>query len=332
MLEMLAEAGAHVQLYTQACAPVMDGPTIRGVLAESKSGREAFLGRVVIDATGDGDVAARAGVPFVVGRPPDGSMQPATLMFKVAGVDVTRAVLPGAFEQTFPVPAGDLQQLGRDHLPPPAGHVLLYATTLPGVVTVNMTNCVDVDGTRAEDLTRAEQACRQQVGPIVAFLREFVPGFEQCFTITSGAMMGIRESRHFQGAYTLTHEDILAARVFPDWAVAGAHFNFDVHNLTGSGLDATGLQRGFPQVNPYTIPYRCFLPAGVEQLLLAGRLISGTHLAHSSFRVMPICANMGHAMGVAAALCVQENISPRDLDVTRLQARLREQNMAPETA
>ena len=327
MLDMLQLAGVGLHLYTFACAPVMEGNRIAGVVTESKSGRAAFMARIVIDASGDGDIAARAGAPFVKGRESDGKMQPVTLMFKVAGVDTSRAIFPGSFHSHIQVPAGEIQALAREHLPFPAGHVLLYRSTLPGVVTCNMTNCIDVDGASAEDLTRAECVCRSQIEPIVAFLRQYAPGYEQCYVISTASIIGVRETRHFIGEYALTEDDIRSARVFDDWAVAGAHFGFDVHSLTGPGLDKTGCQKDFKQTNAYTIPYRCFVPKEIECLLLAGRNISGTHLAHSSYRVMPICANMGQAAGVAAAICAARAISPRALDVRELQEELRKQGV-----
>ncbi len=324
LLEMLVEAGVQVHLYTFAVAPVLDAGRVGGVIAESKSGRTAFLAPVVIDASGDGDIAARAGVPYLQGREADGRMQPMTLMFKVAGVQCGLFPLPGSFESITPLADGTtLQQHAREVLPQPAGHVLLYETTLPGVVTVNMTNCIDVSGTSAEDLTRATLTCRQQMGTIVDFLQRFAPGFEECFAISSAAQIGVRETRHFQGDYSLTEEDILAARVFDDWVVTRAHFNFDIHNLDGSGLDENGVQNEFRQPRGYTIPYGCLLPVGVEGLLLAGRCISGTHKAHSNFRVMPICANIGQAAGIAAALAAQRGITPRELPVSDIQEALR---------
>ena len=329
LLVMATEAGVHLHLHTQACAPVMEGNTIAGVFTESKSGREAFLAKIVVDATGDGDIAARAGVPFQKGRDGDGRMQPATLMFKVAGVDTSRAVFPGAFESNMPVPCGNIQDLGKQYLPPPAGHVLLYQSTLPGIVTVNMTNSTGIDGTSAIDLTRAEIECRAQIEPIIAFLRKFVPGFESCYLITSAAAVGIRETRHFEGEYMLTERDILDARVFDDWVVAKVHFNFDIHHLESSGLDPTGVQQKFPQPKPYTIPYRCLVPRLVDNLILAGRNISGTHVAHSSFRVMPICANIGQAAGIAAALCARRGVMPGRLESSAIQDVLRGQGVSP---
>ncbi len=321
-LDMLADAGVMVLLYTFVCGVVMEGNRLTGVITESKSGRRVFTGKVFIDGTGDGDVAAFAGVEFYKGRETDGKMQPVTLMFKVAGVDTDRAVLLGSFESTYQTDKGELQALAKEHIPYPAGHLLAYATTLPGIVTLNMTNCTDIDGTLAEDLTKAELVCRSQMPAILAYLRTYVPGFENCYIISAGSMMGVRETRHFKGEYVLHENDILTARVFPDWVVRGAHFNFDVHNLTGAGLDKTGVQHKWSQPKGYTIPYGCLVPVGVEGLLLSGRNISGTHMAHSNYRVMPICVGIGEAAGIAASIAVQENCRLRDVAVEKIQALL----------
>lgn len=326
-LEMLTEAGVKLRLYTFTSEAIVENGRVKGVITQSKAGRQAILSNVIIDATGDGDIAASAGVPYHKGRESDGKMQPMSLMFKVAGVDVERGVFPGGFEETFELPKGDIQELGRAHIPAPAGHVLLYRSTLPGIVTCNMTNCIEVDGTDPEDLTHATLVCRSQLEPIIRFLREYVLGFENCFLISCASVIGVRETRHFEGMCTITEEDIRQARVFEDWAVTKAKFNFDIHNLTGNGLDQTGEQKKFTQTKGYTIPYGCLVPKSIDGLLLAGRDISGTHKAHSNYRVMPICANMGQAAGTAAALCVRQGIEPRELDVKLLQEKLKEQGV-----
>jgi hypothetical protein len=324
MLEILSEAGVILQLYTFMADAWMDGETIRGVITESKSGREAIAAKVVIDATGDGDVACKAGADFVKGREGDGRMQPVTVMFKVAGVDEARALFPGGFE-SMP----ELQAIAREHLPAPAGHVLLYRTTLPGVVSVNMTNMINIDGTDVRDLTRGEIACRQQIPLIEDFLRKHVPGFEKCYVISSSSLLGVRETRHFKGEYTVTADDILAARQFEDWIATRCFFNFDIHSLDGPGLDKDGAQQGFAQQRKYTIPYRACLPLKIEGLLLAGRNISGTHKAHSNYRVMPICLNMGQGVGTAAALAALAGVTPRQVDILAVQARLIQQGVQP---
>ena len=127
--------------------------------------------------------------------------------------------------------------------------------------------------------------------------------------------------------YLREQDDIRTARVFDDWAVTKASFNFDIHNIDGSGLDENGEQKKFTQKKGYTIPYGCLVPKEIDGLLLAGRNISGTHKAHSNFRVMPICANIGQAAGTAAALCAAQDIQPRDLSVSLLQEKLQEQGV-----
>lgn len=328
-LEMLKEAGVRLRLYTFASDVIMEENRIKGVILESKSGREAVMAKVVIDCTGDGDIAARAGAEYVKGRESDGAMQPASIMFKVGGVDYSRAIFPGGFEQKVQVPAGEIQALGRENLPSPAGHVLLYRSTLPGVVTCNMTNCIGIDGTDADDLAKATFLCREQMEPIIKFLRAYAPGYENCYLLSSASLIGVRETRHFAGVETITEQDIQEARIFEDWVVTKAHFNFDVHNMTGNGLDATGSQETFKQVKGYTIPYGCLVPKTIDGLLLAGRNISGTHMAHANYRVMPICANMGQAAGIAAALAAKDGILPRDVNVKRIQEILRQNGVEP---
>ena len=317
-LEMLDEVGCKVMLYTFAEDVICDGDKILGVSVINKSGKTDIYAKITIDATGDGDIAARAGAEFVLGRESDNKMQPATLMFKVGGVDCNRAVFLGSFESTYETPHGELQALAKQHIPYPAGHILTYETTLPGIVTCNMTNAIEIDGTCAEDLTEATLVCRRQMDDIVKYLRAFVPGYENCFIISSASLIGIRETRHFKGKYTLTEQDILEAKVFDDYVVKDAYFNFDVHNIAGSGLDKTGVQKYFPQEKGYTIPYRCLLPETKENLLLCGRNISGTHMAHSNFRVMPICVGIGEAAGAAAYISALQNRNLNDIDANEI--------------
>ena len=181
-----------------------------------------------------------------------------------------------------------------------------------------MTNSVGIDGTKTEDLTRATAECRRQLDAIVKYLREFVPGYENCFLLSSASLIGIRETRHFKGRYTLNEDDILNARVFEDYVVRDAYFNFDVHNIEGAGLDETGVQHSFGQTKGYTIPYRCLLPEGKENLLLCGRNISGTHMAHSDFRAMPICVGIGEAAGAAAASAVINKINASEVNAAEI--------------
>ena len=322
-IEMLEEAKVECLLYTTVCDVLMENDQVKGVICCNKDGLTVYTAKVVIDASGDGDVAYKSGAEYIKGRETDGKMQPATLMFKVGGVDMERAVFPGSFETLVETEKGELQALAREKLPHPAGHVLLYRSTIDGIVTCNMTNVTDIDGTKAEDLTKAEIVCRKQMLPIVEFLREFVPGYENCYIVGSASLIGIRETRHFKGVTTLTEQDILEAKQFDDAVVFGAHFNFDVHNVTGAGLDKTGVQKHFKQANGYTIPYGCLVPEKVDGLLLAGRNISGTHMAHSNFRAMPICSGIGEAAGIAASIAIKQNKSVRSVRATEIQQIMR---------
>ncbi len=317
-LEMLYEVDCRIMLYTFAEDAICDGDKVIGATVINKSGKTDIYAKITIDATGDGDIAARAGAEFILGRESDNKMQPATLMFKVGGVDYDKAVFLGSFESTYDTPNGELQALAKQHISSPAGHILTYKSTLPGIVTCNMTNAIEIDGTCAEDLTKATLTCRRQMDEIVSYLRKFVPGYEQCFIISSASLIGIRETRHFKGKYTLNEHDILEARVFDDFVVKDAYFNFDVHNIAGAGLDKTGSQKHFSQENGYTIPYRCLLPETKENLLLCGRNISGTHMAHSNFRAMPICVGIGEAAGAAACYSVLKNINLNNIDAKEI--------------
>ncbi len=317
--EMVKECGIKILYYTSVCGAAVKNDILEGVFVENKSGRGFIRAKVIVDSTGDGDVAYYAGVPFCLGREEDHKMQPATIMFKLGGVDYDRAVFPGSFESLVPTEKGELQSLGKTILPFPAGHVLLYRQPTDGTVSVNMTNSINVDGTDAESITRATLECRSQIEPIIGFLREYAPGYEHCWLMSTASLIGIRETRHFEGMERLEKDDILTARYHENWVVRHAFFNFDVHNITGAGLDKTGIQHEWKQNGTYTIPYGCLLPKRIERLLLSGRNISGSHLAHSNFRIMSVCMALGEAAGAAASLCVNQKkdslkeVSARDI-------------------
>lgn len=161
------------------------------------------------------------------------------------------------------------------------------------------------------------------------FLRRFMPGFENCYLRLSGSEFGVRESRHFHGRHTLTEQEILAGTVFDDWIATWNHFPFDIHNVTGCGLDDNGVLDGFPPDRTYTVPLRCCQPKTGTGLLLAGRNISGTHVAHSSFRVMPICLNIGLGVGIAAAVAWKKRTLPELVDIEIIQQEIIRQGVVP---
>ncbi|MGB9620617.1 MAG: FAD-dependent oxidoreductase, partial [Armatimonadota bacterium] len=199
----------------------------------------------------------------------------------------------------------------------PREDVLFFRTTREGEVHFNTTRVVRADGTRSEDLTRAEIESRRQVRQMVDFLRADVPGFEQAYLQLTGTQIGVRETRRIVGEYVLTAEDVLGARKFED-CVARGSYPIDIHDPAGGGT----VIKHLPPGESYDVPYRCLVPLGIGNLLVAGRPISSTHEAHSSLRVMPIACAVGEAAGTAAALCVRFGVAPRALDTRRLQSTL----------
>ena len=328
LLEYLTELGVEIQFNTLVADAVTENGCVRGVITESKSGREAVMADVVIDCTGDGDVAARAGAEFTLGRSEDHLCQPMTLMFRIGGVDYSRAIFPHSFESQVDVPAGEIQALGRENLPFPAGHVLLYQTPLPGEVCVNMTNAIHADGTDVRSLNQAEITCRKQIPKIIAFLRKYAPGYEHCYWVTFASNVGVRETRHFKTVQELSAEDILEGRLFPDWISTGNGFNFDIHHVNGAGLDPNGAQKTFRSKGFYSVPAGCCIPEKLDGLLLAGRCIGGSHKAHSNFRIMSVCFGIGQGAGVMAAKAVRTPCPVRKVDIKAVQQELIRQGIS----
>lgn len=322
----LTEAGCELLLHSVVADAIVKDDTVRGVVVENKSGRQALKAKVVIDCTGDGDVAARASVPFQKGRHSDGRMQPVTTYFTIGSTDPTQFGPCFDFHDEWTLRDGRVLQkvtweaAVRGELPSTVGHLLLYPLPLPGEVLVNMTNVMDVDGTDGFDLTRAEIEARAQIEPIVAFLRKEVPGCEDAYLVRIASFVGVRETRRIEGDYTLTKHDILECTHFDD-VIATGWAAVDIHAPTGHG---SGTTRERP-VKAYGIPYRALLPRNRKNLLVAGRCISGTHEAMASYRMQPCCLAMGEAAGTAAAIAVEQGVSPRQVDVQRLQEQLRAQ-------
>ncbi len=336
-LELLDEAGVRMLFHAFASGILADGgPAMqgraaagaRGVVLETKSGPIAVAAPVVIDCTGDADLAAQAGARFQVGREGDGRVQPMTLMFRLGGVDQDRfnAYIrdnPGQWRGVHGLwdlvakasEAGDLDLPRED--------ILFFATPHRGELSVNCTRVTAALGTDVFDLSRAEIEARRQMRQIAAFFRKYVPGFASSYVIQSGTTVGVRETRRIEADYVLTAQDVLEARKFPD-AIARASYPIDIHNPTGKGT----VLRKLPPGEWYEVPMRSLLPRGVENLLVAGRAIGGTHEAHSSYRVTPTAMATGQAAGVCAALAVRQRRGLRDVPTAEVQAELRRQGAA----
>lgn len=315
---MMAEAGVDIRLHRSAVETLVSGDRVRGIITESKSGREAMLADVVIDCTGDGDVAACAGVPYGKGRESDGEMQSVTLFFMLANVRY-RQTTHGTDIHDLLVKASE------DH---GLGYVVPYRTPSffeqpnPDRAIVQIAHVHGVDGTDADDLSRAEIEARAQIQAAVAAMQT-VPELAGVELITSGPHIGVRETRHFEGRYRLEEDDLVTGGAFED-GICWTRFGIDIHGSSSKGTVAVEGRR----VQPYQIPYRALLPVNREGLILAGRCISGSSRAHGSFRVTGDCVAMGQAAGTAAALALAAGVSPSELAPDTLVARLRADGVA----
>ena len=322
--DLLDEAGVRFLFHAFATDVVGHG-RVDGVVFATKSGPLVIRARAVVDCTGDGDIAALAGAPFEIGRDEDDLVQPMTLMFRVAEFERTAfdnyvRAHPDQWRGVHGL--WDLVKRATEagELELPREDILFFGTPHEREVSVNSTRVTGVLGTDVWDLTRAEWLSRRQMRQIVAFLRRHVPGFERAYVVQSGVNVGVRETRRVVGEYQLTADDVLTARKFDD-VIARAAYPIDIHSPTGRG---TVLKR-VPDGEAYDIPLRCLLPQRVDHLLVAGRCISGTHEAHSSYRVMPVSMATGQAAGVCAALSARLGKPPRDVPVRDVQRELRRQ-------
>ena len=320
-LQMLDDAGVRFLFHAFATDIVGDGVT-DGVVFETKSGPLVVRARAVVDGTGDGDVAARAGADYEIGRSKDGLVQPMTLMFRI--VDFERELFkkyvadhPGQWRGVHGLWDLVAKAAERGELDLAREDILFFGTPHPREVSVNSTRVTRVLGSDVWDLTYAEWESRRQMRQIAAFFRKYVPGFEDAYIAQSGVNVGVRETRRIVGEYQLTAEDLLSARKFDD-AVAQGSYPVDIHNPEGKGT----VLRKIPAGEAYDIPLRSLIPREIEGLVVAGRCISGTHEAHSSYRVMPIAMATGHAAGVAAALASRGAMPIRGVPVADVQAEL----------
>jgi hypothetical protein len=323
-LDLLDDAGVGFLLHSFATDVLAKDGQVEGVAFATKSGPVVVRARTVVDCTGDGDVAALAGAPYEVGREEDHLVQPMTLMFRMfefqrAAFEAYVAAHPDQWRGVHGLWDLIREASAAGELDLPREDILFFGTPHPEEVSVNSTRVTRVLGVDVWDLTYAEWQGRRQMRQIAAFLRKYVPGFEASYVGQSGVHVGVRETRRITGEYVMTVDDVLNARKFDD-VIARSTYPVDVHNPRGQG---TMLKR-VPPGEAYDIPLRALLPLGVEGLLVAGRCISGTHEALSSYRVMPVSMATGHAAGVCAAIASRAGTPPRRVapdDVQRELAR-----------
>jgi hypothetical protein len=340
--DLLAESEARVLYHTWISEALVEEGALTGIIIENKSGRQQIRARLTLDCTGDADVAFRAGVPCVSGDPEDGKNQPMSLRFALAGVDQERAASFLADElgmncyarpPLFEIGAGEAKNtplgplicsavadgvLAEDDL----GYLQFFSMLgRPQELAFNCPRIAGLSATDAWDLSQAQTIGRQKIRRIARFFKAYVRGFEDSYIGTIAPMVGVRESRRIVGDYTLTEEDYLTEARFPD-AVARNSYPIDIHSTKAKG----GLvMKHLPPGHYHEIPYRCLLPVGVENLLVAGRCLSATFAAQAAVRIQQNCRALGEAAGLAAALCLEQNVTPRDIDTDELRRKLNAQ-------
>lgn len=333
-LEMLEDVEVKILFYVFCSDVIKEGNDVKGVIIESKEGREAILAKTVIDCTGDGDVAFRAGVECHKGDA-DGGMQPPTLMFCMRGVNVQELrdaivnrpeefdmdVMPTEQFKSGPfIVVGfrkKIEEAREKGYSIPVARTILITGLADDEIWVNMSRVCGVDSTNPTSYTDGEITARMQNDEIERYLRDFIPGFEHAWRDKVAAFMGIRESRVIKGKYVLTADDILSCRKFED-AVGVASYPVDIHHSHGD--DCTMMW--CPDC--YDLPYRMLVPEKVENLLVAGRCASMTHEAMASARVMSTCMVMGEAAGRAAKIAVEEGVPVSKVNVEAVREDLRE--------
>ncbi|TBL76665.1 FAD-dependent oxidoreductase [Paenibacillus thalictri] len=318
--EEVLGSGANILFHTVADQVLLDGDRISGLVISNKSGRSVVQAKLYIDASGDADLAALSGVPFQSGGE-QGELQPGTMCYVVTGADQAR------FEQ-FLEETGEHKQLvntvtqaqQNGDLPEGRKRISGMAWITESIVGFNFGHIFGIDGTNAEDLSRAAIEGRKLIDTQIRFLRKYVPGFEHIRLVHSGDQVGIRETRRIEGDYTLVVEDFLAMRTFEDDIARNSYF-IDIHL---ANADSTMTIKHLPKGESHGVPYRCMLPKGKSNLIVAGRAVSSDRPVQGSLRVMPNCFAMGQAAGVAASIA-NTGGGFREVPIAELQRKLVEQ-------
>lgn len=290
--DMIAEAKIHLRLHSTFSSAIVEDGRVIGVIVESKEGRQALLGEVVVDASGDLDVAASAGAPFGHGS------YIVTTVFRLGGVDVAEAE---RFEYEEPEAFHAIDREAKRILGGSWDKWWLK-TPLPGIVWCNCPHMTGYDGLLVSDLTRADFEGRRRMAEAIEFVRAKLPGFRDAYLVDVAPQLGIRQTRLLEGVYVMTKEDVMGRRHFPDSVARG---------------------------RDYYYPYRSLLPRNVDGLLVAGRHFSATSAAQKMSREIPPCMAMGEAVGIAAALAVDGGIGVAQVDAREIQARMRAQGADP---
>ncbi len=309
--KLLIDSNVEILYHALVVGAVSKSGAISEIAVACKEGRKDFKAKILIDATGDGDLAHFAGFETEKGRKEDGACQPMTLCFRLGGVkaddwDALRKELNEIY----------MEGKARGEISDPRENVLISRTLRPDVIHFNTTRVIAKDGTVSKDLGEAEIIARKQVWEIFNVFKSKSQLCMDAFILKIATQIGIRETRRVMGGYVLDANDVINAKTFDD-GIARSSYPIDIHNPSGSGTVIERVKGGY-----YEIPYRCIVPKGSKNLLMACRAISSTHEAHSSLRVMPVVASIGEAAGLAAVEAIKGGISVSDVDGAKLKKNI----------
>ncbi|HEY3278462.1 MAG TPA: FAD-dependent oxidoreductase, partial [Syntrophorhabdaceae bacterium] len=323
--DMMEEAGVTLFLHSWGTEPLVEGNEVRGVIFESKSGRQAILSKVVIDTTGDGDLFASAGAPFDGNLDPKARISRMALVFQLANVDTKKfSRFMTEEKERYGELMYELEGLG--------GYSLILRSQRKDVVWVNnyfpkwvpnymksfVKEAAGVSSGKGilsalsfEDLTWVEVNARKGMLITYNFLKKHVPGYEKSFIMNVAPQIGTRGSRRLLGEYMVTEKDVHTGVVHDDTIALCPSIDGNVS-----------------QAHPHMcIPYRSLVPQKIENLLVAGRSFSSDLVANDVLNIIPFCVQMGQAVGTAAAMAAKAGVSPRDIDIKTLQRRLIDQDV-----
>lgn len=320
---MLANSGVKTQFHSYINSIQMKGNHIDGINVFSKGGRDTFTANNFIDCTADADLAALAGVEFVVGRPIDGLTQAMTVNFRMGNVDKSEMIARGSLQKARAMVEPYFQEaLASEQLHYPYRNFIhFYDYPRPGVLHFNMTRINMVNGLSASDLTKAEIEGRRQVYILSEWLIKNVPWFKDSFVEKIACQVGVRETRHIKGEYTINEADITSGRKFVDGITRSRYF-IDIHNPKGAidiqqkvgGKGTVKAEFAPPSNDYYEIPYRCIITAKCPNLLVPCRALSATHEASAAIRVMATMVGLGEAAGIAAGQATIKQLYVNEID------------------
>ncbi|HEV8307886.1 MAG TPA: FAD-dependent oxidoreductase [Methylomirabilota bacterium] len=343
--KLCVAAGVTLMLNTYTIAPLVEETRVVGIRVVNKSGEQTLRARVVIDATGDADLVAQAGGPFLLGDDTGRTMS-ISLFFRLGGVDLaehlayvkqrpdqfmlgedpfigkTREEIAAGLRhwKDYPLVTGYYDAVreakAREEFHKNRERVVFSITTIPGVVTVNSTSMLGLNPTDGEGLTQAALEGREQIFVVANFFRKYVPGFAAAFVLDSAAALGVRESRRIVGEQVLTTEACLDGRT-SDADIARGAYCLDVHEASGRIV-----HKHVKDGEAYGVPYGCLVPKQIDGILVAGRALSSERYANGSVRVQAHIMAIGQAAGTAGALCAAKGWLPREVAVSELRSHL----------